>query len=126
MIRAETLVQVGSFDESYFMYCEEIDLCRRVKAAGWEVYCVPRAEIVHLVGQSTGQFPDRMFVALWRSRFLMFEKYESPAFRWAARRLLHSGLWVDGQRARLAQRRGEATVDDLERRLAVYREVAAL
>jgi GT2 family glycosyltransferase len=126
MIRAKTLAQVGTFDESYFMYCEEIDLCRRVKAAGWEIYCVPRAEIVHLVGQSTGQFPDQMFVALWRSRFLMFEKHESPTFRQAARRLLHVGLRVDGKRARAAQLRGEATADELERRLAAYREVAAL
>jgi N-acetylglucosaminyl-diphospho-decaprenol L-rhamnosyltransferase len=69
MVRARTLAQVGSFDEHFFMYCEEIDLCRRMGAAGWQIYCVPQAEIVHLVGQSTRQFRDRMFVALWQSRF---------------------------------------------------------
>jgi GT2 family glycosyltransferase len=126
MVRGETLKQTGGFDERFFMYCEEIDLCRRIRGLGWEIYCVPEAEIVHLVGQSTGQFRDRMFVALWHSRFLMYEKYESSAFRWAARRLVHLGLWLETQRARAAARREEIDQAQLQRRLAAYREVAAL
>jgi N-acetylglucosaminyl-diphospho-decaprenol L-rhamnosyltransferase len=126
MVRGETLARVGSFDERFFMYCEEIDLCRRIKAAGWEVYCVPQAQIVHLVGQSTGQFREQMFVALWRSRFLMFDKHEGVTFCWAARRLVGLGLWAQTRRARAAYRRGDITAADLDARLAAYREVAAL
>jgi len=126
MVRGETLAQVGGFDERFFMYCEEIDLCRRIRGLGWDVYCVPEAEIVHLVGQSTRQFRDRMFVALWRSRFLMYDKHESAAFRWAARRLVHLGLWTESQRARAAARRKEIDQAQLQRRLEAYREVAAL
>jgi N-acetylglucosaminyl-diphospho-decaprenol L-rhamnosyltransferase len=126
MVRGDALGQVGGFDEQYFMYCEEIDLCHRIKKAGWEIYCVPAAEIVHLVGQSTQQFRDTMFVALWRSRFLMFEAYESAMFRWWARRLVRLGLWTETQRARAAHRRGEIGAEQLERRLAAFREVAAL
>jgi N-acetylglucosaminyl-diphospho-decaprenol L-rhamnosyltransferase len=126
MVRAETLAQVGGFDERFFMYCEEVDLCRRIKAAGWEIHCVPQAEIVHLVAQSTQQFRDRMFVALWRSRFLMFDKHESASFRWAARRLVRLGLWAETRRAQAAHRRGESTPEELAGRLAAYREVVAL
>jgi N-acetylglucosaminyl-diphospho-decaprenol L-rhamnosyltransferase len=126
MVRSETLARVGGFDERFFMYCEEIDLCRRVQMAGWEIRCVPEAEIVHLVGQSTGQFRDRMFVALWKSRFLMFEKYEGVVFRWAARQLVRLGLWVEGRRARRAYRRREIDAAQLQGRLAAYQEVAAL
>ncbi len=126
MIRAETLDQVGGFDERFFMYCEEIDLCRRIKAAGWEIYCVPQAAIVHLVAQSTRQFRDRMFVALWRSRFLMFEKHEGAAFRRAARQIVRLGLWIEARRAGAAHRRGEISAAGLEGRLAAYREVATL
>jgi GT2 family glycosyltransferase len=126
MIRTTMLALVGGFDERFFMYCEEVDLCRRVKMAGWEVYCVPQAEIVHLAAQSTRQFRDRMFVALWRSRFLMFDKYESVIWRQAARRLVHLGLWVDRRRAVTACRRGEMTEVELQGRLAAYKEVAAL
>jgi N-acetylglucosaminyl-diphospho-decaprenol L-rhamnosyltransferase len=126
MVRAEVLAQAGGFDEQFFMYCEEIDLCRRIKSAGWDIYCLPRAEIVHLVGQSTRQFRDRMFVALWRSRFLMFEKHESAAFCWAASRLVSLGLRWEARRARVSYRRGEISASDLEGRLAAYREVAKL
>jgi N-acetylglucosaminyl-diphospho-decaprenol L-rhamnosyltransferase len=126
MVRGETLARVGGFDERFFMYCEEIDLCRRIKAAGWQIYCLPEAEIVHLVGQSTRQFRDRMFVALWRSRFLMFDKHNGVAFRWAARRLVRLGLRAEVRRAEAAQRRGEIDAAERHGRLAAYREVAAL
>jgi N-acetylglucosaminyl-diphospho-decaprenol L-rhamnosyltransferase len=126
MLRAETLVQVGSFDDRFFMYCEEIDLCRRVKAAGWEIYCLPQAIIVHLEGRSTRPLRDRMFVALWRSRFVMFEKHEGPAFQRAARWLVRLGLWAEARRAERACRRGEITALEMESRLAAYRQVAAL
>jgi GT2 family glycosyltransferase len=126
MVRGETLAQVGSFDERYFMYCEEIDLCRRIRNAGREIFCVPAAEIVHLVGQSTRQFRDTMFVALWRSRFLMFETHKSAAFRWAARWLVRLGLQAETRRAKVAHRRGEIDARQLEQMLAAFREVASL
>lgn len=126
MVRSETLACVGAFDERFFMYCEEIDLCRRIQEAGWEIYCLPQAEIVHLAGQSTRQFRDAMFVALWRSRFLMYEKHESAAFRWIARRLVRLGLGSEARRAEAAHRRGEIDTAQLQRRLEAYREVAAL
>lgn len=52
-LRAEAMRQVGLFDERYFMYSEEIDLCRRLRAAGWGVRYVPTAEVVHLEGGSS-------------------------------------------------------------------------
>jgi N-acetylglucosaminyl-diphospho-decaprenol L-rhamnosyltransferase len=126
MIRADTLAQVGGFDERFFMYCEEIDLCRRIKAADWEIYCLPQAVIVHLEGRSTRQSRDRMFVALWRSRFLMFEKHESVAFRLVARWLVRVGLCAEAWRAERAFRRGEISVQEVDSRLAAYQRVAAL
>jgi GT2 family glycosyltransferase len=126
MVRAGTLARVGRFDERFFMYCEEIDLCRRIKDAGSRIFCLPEAEIVHLVGQSTRQFRDRMFVALWRSRFLMFEKHESAAFRRAARLIVRFGLRAETRRARAARDRGEISADELAGRLAAYRQVADL
>ena len=120
------MASVGYFDDRFFMYCEEIDLCRRITAAGWEIYCVPRAKIIHLVGQSTQQFRNQMFVALWRSRFLMYEKHESRAFRWMARLLVRLGVGAEARRARAAHQYGEITAEELEKRLDAYREVAEL
>ncbi|MGD8464006.1 MAG: glycosyltransferase family 2 protein [Anaerolineae bacterium] len=126
MVRAGTLGEVGGFDERFFMYCEEIDLCRRIQTAGWQIYCVPKAKIVHLVAQSTQQFRDQMFVALWRSRFLMYEKHEGPPFRWAARMLVRLGLWAQRRRDQAAWKRGDLSAEQLQGRFAAYREVAAL
>jgi hypothetical protein len=126
MVRTATLDQVGSFDERFFMYCEEIDLCRRIKQAGWRISCVPAAAIVHHVAQSTRQFRDRMFVELWRSRFRMYAKHCSPAFRWAARQLVHLGLRAETRRARQAHLQGKIDGAQLTARLAAYKEVATL
>ena len=126
MVRGNTLAQVGGFDERFFMYCEEVDLCWGIKAAGWQVYCVPEAEIVHLVGQSTRQFRNRMFVALWRSRFLMFRKHRGTLFCWLARLLVHLGLWAEARRAKAAFDGGKISAIELQGRLAAFREVAEL
>jgi hypothetical protein len=52
-LRAEAMRQVGLFDERFFMYSEETDLCRRLKTAGWRVRYVPQAEVWHLEGGSS-------------------------------------------------------------------------
>lgn len=108
MVRREVIEQVGMLDERFFMYCEEIDWAMRIRQAGWEIYCVPQAKIVHYVAQSTQQFRDQMFVALWRSRYLLFEKHYSPAFRRIARAIVHLGLWKEKRRwRRMALSAGE-------------------
>ncbi|NLE75380.1 MAG: glycosyltransferase family 2 protein [Chloroflexi bacterium] len=126
MARGEAVRRVGLLDERFFMYCEEIDWCRRFWEAGWSVHCLPQAEVLHHGGASTGQFRDTMFVTLWRSRFLLFQKWASPAFLWAARRLVRLGLWAAERRARAAARRGALSAQELAERLHAYRQVARL
>lgn len=43
----------GAWDEKYFMYCEDVDLCWRLKAADWERWYVPAAHITHRIGASS-------------------------------------------------------------------------
>jgi GT2 family glycosyltransferase len=52
-LRAAAVRQVGFFDERFFMYSEEIDLCQRLRAAGWRIRYVPTAEVGHLEGGSS-------------------------------------------------------------------------
>ena len=54
LVRREALEQVGLLDEGFFMYYEEVDLCRRAKLVGWEVWHVPQAQVVHLEGAASG------------------------------------------------------------------------
>ena len=71
--RRRALVELGGFDEAYFMYAEDADLCWRARRAGWGVAYVPAAVVTHLQGISTAQRPFRMLVAHHRSvlRFAM-------------------------------------------------------
>ncbi len=58
LIRKEVIEKVGYFDEDYFMYTEEVDLCFRIKKGGWNVYYTPYWSITHLGGaSSTSEFP---------------------------------------------------------------------
>lgn len=74
-IRRQVLDKVGLLDEGYFMYSEEIDLCYRVAQAGWPIYWVPQAKIVHYGGQSTQQVPTKMFLHLYGSKLRYFRKH---------------------------------------------------
>lgn len=92
MLRREVVQQVGMFDESYFMYCEEIDWAWRIRKAGWRILSVPTARVTHYGGQSTGQVRPRSIVDLWTSRLALFEKHY-PAWKLAvARRLVAVGM----------------------------------
>ena len=54
MVKKSVLDQIGLLDESFFAYFEETDLCRRIRAAGFEVWFTPETAIVHRVGSSFG------------------------------------------------------------------------
>lgn len=126
MVRREAALQVGLLDEAFFMYCEEVDWCRRIKKAGWRIYCVPRAEIVHLEGRSARQFREEMFVALWRSRYRLFAKHNGPLYRWAVRRIVALGLRREMARVRRAAQRGELDAASAQSRLAACGRVLEL
>ncbi len=75
LLRADVLDQVGFFDEQFFVYSEEVDLCLRIHQNGWRVYWLPKAVITHYSGQSTNQVPDKMFVELFRNKVKYFRKH---------------------------------------------------
>jgi hypothetical protein len=75
MLRKEVLEHVGFLDEDYFIYSEEVDLCYRIERAGWRIYWVPQAEVVHFGGQSTQQVPTKMFLHLYLSNIKYFRKH---------------------------------------------------
>lgn len=117
MVRGEALRQVGLLDEDYFMYCEEMDWQRRTQQAGWRVYGVPAARVVHVAGASSSQFRSRSFTALWQSRLRYFRRYHGPLFNRAAAGLLHAGLRAEARRAR------RSAPADLDERLAAFAAV---
>jgi N-acetylglucosaminyl-diphospho-decaprenol L-rhamnosyltransferase len=55
LLRRKVFDEIGRFDESFWLYGEELDLCTRLRDAGWKVLYDPRLEIVHEGGVSTGR-----------------------------------------------------------------------
>jgi GT2 family glycosyltransferase len=80
MVRGQAVAECGMFDESFEMYCEEIDWHWRLAQAGWERWIVPAAEIVHYGGQSTAQASARSLRQLWTSRRRLHQRYHRPLF----------------------------------------------
>jgi N-acetylglucosaminyl-diphospho-decaprenol L-rhamnosyltransferase len=74
IVRREVVEQTGLFDTDYFMYSEEVDLCHRIRSAGWKIYWVPQSRVVHYGGQSTQQVASAMFLQLYQSKILYFRK----------------------------------------------------
>ena len=75
MVRATAIVAVGGLDEGYWMYCEEMDWCRRFWHNGWRVFVAPAARIVHHEAQSSRKVPWQTQERLWRSRFRFYTQY---------------------------------------------------
>jgi GT2 family glycosyltransferase len=75
ILRSSALEELGLLDEDYFMYTEEVDLCFRLRKARWKLIWVPQAEVVHYGGQATQQVATEMFLELYRSKILYFNKH---------------------------------------------------
>jgi GT2 family glycosyltransferase len=100
MIRREVFDSIGLLDESFFLYYEETDFCRRAQRAGWSCWFVPPSRVIHLEGQSTGAtgasakhqpVPDYWFA----SRRRYFRKHHGPGYEFLTN-LVHAGshaLW---------------------------------
>jgi N-acetylglucosaminyl-diphospho-decaprenol L-rhamnosyltransferase len=69
LVRRSAFAEVKGFDEAYFMYVEDVDLCWRLHRAGWRVGYEPRARVVHTIGASSELAPYRMIAAHHRSLY---------------------------------------------------------
>lgn len=75
LVRRRAIEQVGLLDENYFMYSEELDWCRRFRAAGWRVVYLPTAQIVHYEGKSSEQAVAARHIHFQTSKVYYFRKY---------------------------------------------------
>jgi N-acetylglucosaminyl-diphospho-decaprenol L-rhamnosyltransferase len=75
MVRREAFEQVGGLDEGFFMYSEELDWCRRIKATGWEVIYLPTATVIHHEGKSSEQVVPARHIYFQSSKVHYFRKH---------------------------------------------------
>lgn len=123
LVRRRAVEEVGFMDEGFFIYCEEIDWCLRFKKAGWLIYCVPQAHVIHHIARSTSRFPERAMVELWKSRYRLYSKHKGPLFFRAFRILVKIGLRYKALSDSRLARRGVISPEELANRLEVYRTI---
>jgi len=88
MVRRTALDQVGLLDENYFIYGDEADLQYRIKAAGWTIYYLPQATLIHYGGRSMTRWPRRKMV--YRGKMLFYKKNYGPIRTFLLRTMLAS------------------------------------
>jgi N-acetylglucosaminyl-diphospho-decaprenol L-rhamnosyltransferase len=74
LLRREAMERVGGFDETYFMYVEDVDICWRLGEAGYRVIYDPAARLIHHIGRTSSQQSVRMLYHHHRSMFVFFRK----------------------------------------------------
>ncbi|MDQ1374399.1 MAG: N-acetylglucosaminyl-diphospho-decaprenol L-rhamnosyltransferase [Actinomycetota bacterium] len=92
LVRRSCFDALSGFDQRYFMYVEDVDLCWRAHRAGWAVAYEPAARVVHLQGVSSDLVPYRMIAAHHRSLFQFWWKTTSGPGRLALTPLVAGGL----------------------------------
>jgi N-acetylglucosaminyl-diphospho-decaprenol L-rhamnosyltransferase len=94
LLRREAFEEVGGFDPSYFMYCEDMDLCRRLADAGWQSVYAPSAVVRHTGAHATSRRRHRMLAEHHRSLYRYLAR-QYGGLRWApVRAVLAAGLLV--------------------------------
>jgi N-acetylglucosaminyl-diphospho-decaprenol L-rhamnosyltransferase len=102
--RRDVLRAINGFDERFFMYYEDMDLCRRVRDAGYDIRYVPSIRLVHIGGVSAPR--ERLIPVMARSRLLYARKHNgrrgelSERFAAALHSLTHLLLTTRGKEAR--------------------------
>lgn len=75
VIRRKSLEAVGGFDERFFLYWEDTDICKRVRDAGWKIVYYTRAKVIHYIGRSSSTKPIESIYHFHNSCFKLFQKH---------------------------------------------------
>ena len=128
LVRSSAYRQVSLLDEqTYFMYSEEVDWCKRLKAAGWRIVYVPGAKVIHYEGRSSEQVSAQRMIFFNTSRVRYFRKFHgrlrSTLLRIALltmftyQILLEGAKWLVGHKRSLREERMHAYAAVLKSRL---------
>jgi GT2 family glycosyltransferase len=83
MIRAPIFKAIGGFDAAYFAHMEEIDLCWRVKRAGFKIVCIPESKVFHVGGGTLNyESPRKVFLNFRNSLFTLLKNEPFNQFLW--------------------------------------------
>ena len=104
MARRSMIDQIGLLDERFFMYCEDVDWCKRAHLAGWRVVYLPTTTVSHRIGAASDRNAVEMIREHHRSMLRYFLKYNARGPRVLLTPLVLVALWIRARaRIRLAR-----------------------
>jgi len=89
LVRKAVIDKIGYFDESFPMYYNDVDLCKRIINAGWDIFYLPGSYAIHDRGSSTRKVRSKMIFSMHKSLYHYFEKYDKSGFFQVKRLLLY-------------------------------------
>ena len=93
LIRRAALDEVGLFDEGYWMYMEDLDLCYRFAQAGWVTWYEPGVTVIHIKAGSSGQYRSlRLNYAFHYGMFRFYRKHYAPSASFLVRPVIYVGI----------------------------------
>ena len=93
LIRQEFIANHGALDPDFYMYCEDVDICKRAWDNGYGVWYCPDAIVTHKIGASSDKSAEKMIWAFHESWMLYYTKHFSHQPRWK-HWCVRTGLWL--------------------------------
>jgi GT2 family glycosyltransferase len=94
MVRRSAVNEVGLFDPDFFMYGEDLDLCYRLRLAGWKIFYVPGAGALHVKGASSRQATGPMLYEFHRAMWLFHRKHYAARMPAPVNGLVWLAIWA--------------------------------
>ena len=93
-MRKEALDEVGFLDETFFMYGEDIDLCYRIKKAGWKIIYYGESKITHFKGQSSKKQKSKLIYEFYHAMYIYYKKHHAEESNFITNAVVYLGIGV--------------------------------
>ncbi len=94
LVRNEVLKKIGYFDEDYFMYGEDIDLCYKIKKAGSKIYYTPKTKAIHYKGESTRKGEFSYITNFYSAMLIFINKHFKDHYSLFVKSILKTGIYL--------------------------------
>ena len=93
-IRKKALDEVGFLDDTFFMYGEDIDLCFRIKQAGWKIVYYGKSKITHFKGSSSKKQKSKLIYEFYRAMYIYYNKHHAKESSFFVNIIVYFGIFV--------------------------------
>lgn len=93
-IRKSVLDEIGLLDETFFMYGEDIDLCYRIKHAGWKIIYYGKSSITHLKGASSKKQKNKLIYEFYHAMYIYYKKHHASESSFIVNAVVYFGMIV--------------------------------